>query len=73
MLADEVPVTGVVPRGVLRWLIDRTVYDLTHGWACYWWLLRAHVAAAHFIPRSCLEEPPEPWMRVMHGPGGQDR
>lgn len=34
-------------------------------WTGWWWLLRAHVAACYMIPRSSLENPPEPWMRVM--------
>jgi hypothetical protein len=34
-------------------------------WAGWWWLLRAHVAARYMIPRGSLEDPPEPWMRVM--------
>jgi hypothetical protein len=53
--------------GIAEWLLDRAIYELHRFWRVYWWVLRAHVAAKHFIPRSCLEDPPEEWLRVMLG------
>lgn len=40
---------------------------LNHLWACWWWALRAHVAATHNIPRSCLEPPPADWLTPLAG------
>lgn len=73
MLADEFPIIEHPGRSIAQWLLDRAVYDLRHIWACYWWALRAHVAATQGIPRSCLEDPPAEWLRVLRGPCEHDR
>jgi hypothetical protein len=36
---------------------------LRQAWACWWWLLRAHVADSHLMPRDqALEPPPSAWI-----------
>lgn len=73
MLADNLSMIHAPGRSVARWMLDRTIYELHHAWACCWWALRAHVAATHFIPRSCLEDPPTEWLRVLQGRCEKDR
>lgn len=37
---------------------------LSQGWACLWWLMRAHMADLHGMPRrEALEPPPARWLR----------
>lgn len=72
MLADRVTVTENPWRSVAMWLLERVIYELHHLWACCWWALRAHVAAVHGFPRSCLEDPPAEWLRVLQEPGERD-
>ncbi|KQW70370.1 hypothetical protein ASE17_15845 [Phenylobacterium sp. Root77] len=73
MLAERMSMAADVERGVARWFLDRAIYELHRLWACYWWLLRAHVAARHFIPRASLEAPPAEWMKVMQAPCETDQ
>jgi hypothetical protein len=36
---------------------------LRKAWACAWWLVRAHVADVHLLPRNeALEPPPARWL-----------
>ena len=71
MLADELPITEHPGRGVAQWFFDRAAYELSQSLVCCWWALRAHTAARHGIPRSCLEDPPAEWLRVL-GSSDQD-
>ncbi len=73
MLAEQMSMTRTQESGIVRWFLDRAIYELHRLWACYWWIVRVHVAATHFIPRSCLEDPPEAWMRVLQGRGQKDQ
>lgn len=73
MLVERMTIAQGGERGVARWLLDRAIYDLHRLWVCYWWVLRAHVAACNGIPRDCLEEPPHAWMKVLQGPGDKDQ
>jgi len=73
MLVEQMTMAPAEERGVARWFLDRMIYELHRLWACYWWMLRAHVAARHGIPRDCLEDPPHAWMKVMQGPGDKDQ
>ncbi|MGH6999288.1 MAG: hypothetical protein ACREEO_13915 [Phenylobacterium sp.] len=73
MLVEQMTTAAGEERGVTRWLFDRAVHELRQLWACWWWMLRVHVAARHGIPRDGLEEPPHAWMKVMQGPGDKDR
>ncbi|KRB42527.1 hypothetical protein [Phenylobacterium sp. Root700] len=73
MRANEIPISEARQGGVLDWLLERSIYELERIWACYWWVLRVHVAARHGIPRSCLEDPPAPWLKVLQGPTEKDR
>ena len=73
MLAtDQIPIVQAFERGVTRWFLDRTPYEMERVWACWWWALRAHVAAMHGIPRRCLEDPPEDWLRALLGAAERD-
>lgn len=74
MLAtDQIQISQTSERGVARWFADRALYELERFWACYWWALRAHVAATHGIPRSSLGEPPEEWLRTLQEPDDRSR
>lgn len=74
MLAtDQIQMPQASERGVARWFADRALYEMARFWTCYWWALRAHMAATHGIPRSSLEEPPEEWLRALLGPDDRPR
>ncbi|MBA4011963.1 MAG: hypothetical protein C0481_08875 [Phenylobacterium sp.] len=60
MLVEQMTMAPAEERGIFRWLLDRAIYELHRLWACYWWLLRARVAARHGIPRDGLEDPRTP-------------
>ncbi len=73
MTAKQAVADESCERGIADWLLGRAIYELHRFWRIYWWAVRAHAAAQHFIPRSCLEDPPEEWLRVLQGPGAKDR
>jgi hypothetical protein len=41
----------------------RVLAALRQAWDCVWWLVRAHVADVHLLPRGeALEPPPARWL-----------
>ncbi len=55
------------PDRVLHAAAGRLGQGFRTFWTCWWWALRAHVAASHNIPRSCLEPPPADWLTPLAG------
>lgn len=66
MIADDntVLLDDVPPHRIA----SRVREAASHVWACWWWALRAHVAAVYGFPRSALEAPPAEWLRPLAAP-----
>jgi hypothetical protein len=52
-----------------RMVSGRIAAGLGHAWRCAWWLVRAHVADVHLLPREeALEPPPAEWLEGLVRP-----